>query len=139
MRASRSRMRTTVDKDPNYIPKLEKAIAQKYGAEAVGNPRKFWDEDKEQEYIQQSKELAEKMRKSEAHLEKVEQDGFLINKKLLSRDANRDCPVCEKYSFNVDDNLYMNKYQCCRKCYIQWVEDREERWLTGWRPNKENK
>ena len=37
------------DKDPNYIPKLEKAIAQKYGTEAVDNPRKFWDEDKEQE------------------------------------------------------------------------------------------
>jgi len=125
------------DKDPNYIPKLEKAIAQKYGAEAVGNPRKFWDEDKEQEYIQQSKELAEKMRKSEAHLEKVEQDGFLINKKLLSKDTNRLCLLCEKYSFDVSDNLYINKFECCRNCYIKWIEDREERWTAGWRPQKE--
>ena len=128
-----------MDKDPNHIPKLEKAIAQKYGAETVDNPRKFWDDAKEQQYIEQSKLTVEKLRKNEAQVEKVETDGFLINKKLLSRDANRDCPVCEKYSFNVDDNLYMNKYQCCRRCYIRWVEDREERWLTGWRPDKENK
>jgi len=38
----------------------------------------------------------------------------------------------------MKDDLYMNKFDCCWKCYIQWVEDREERWLEGWRPlNKE--
>ena len=125
------------DKDPNYIPKLEKAIAQKYGVEAVDNPRKFWDETKEQQYIQESKLLVEKLRKSEGHTEKVETDGFLINKKLLSKDTNRLCLVCEEYSFDVRDNLYMNKFECCRHCYIKWVEDREERWLAGWRPEKE--
>ena len=125
------------DKDPNYIPKLEQAIAQKYGAEAVDNPRKFWDETKEQQYIEQSKLTVEKLRKSEAQVEKVETDGFLINKKLLSKDTNRLCLVCDKYSFDVRDNLYMNKFKCCRLCYIKWIEDREERWLAGWRPEKE--
>tara|TARA_Y100000310_G_scaffold177228_1_gene177322 strand:- start:230 stop:616 length:387 start_codon:yes stop_codon:yes gene_type:complete len=125
------------EKDPNYIPKLEQAIAQKYGAEAVDNPRKFWDDDKEQQYIQQSKLLAEKLRKSEGHTEKVETDGFLINKKLLSKDTNRLCLVCSEYSFDVRNGLYMNKFECCRSCYIKWVEDREERWHAGWRPEKE--
>jgi len=125
------------EKDPNYIPKLEQAIAQKYGAEAVDNPRKFWDEDKEQEYIEQSKLTAEKIRKSERQSEKVETDGFLINKKLLSKDTNRLCLLCEKYSFDVSDNLYINKFECCRNCYIKWIEDREERWTAGWRPQKE--
>jgi len=125
------------DKDPNYIPKLEKAIAQKYGPEAVDNPRKFWDEDKEQEYIRQSKLFAEKLEKNEAQLEKVETDGFLVNKKLLNKDTNRVCSVCDKYSFDVRNNLYMNKFECCWKCYIKWIEDREERWLSGWRPGKE--
>jgi hypothetical protein len=127
------------DKDPNYIPKLEKAIAQKYGPEAVDNPRKFWDEGKEQEYIQQSKLFVEKLRKNETQLEKVEQDGFLINKKLLTKDTNRVCSVCDKYSFDVRNNLYMNKFECCWRCYIKWVDGREERWATGWRPNHENK
>jgi len=31
----------------------------------------------------------------------------------------------------------MNKFDCCYKCYWQWVEGREDRWKTGWRPNKE--
>ena len=125
------------DKDPNYVPKLEQAIAQKYGAEAVDNPRKFWDDDKEQQYIEQSKLTAEKIRKSERQSEKVETDGFLINKKLLSKDTNRLCLLCEKYSFDVSDNLYINKFECCRNCYIKWIEDREERWTAGWRPQKE--
>jgi len=125
------------DKDPNYIPKLEKAISQKYGKETIVNPRQFWDEEKEQEYIKQSKELNLKIQNLQERSEKVEQDGFLINKKLLTRDHNRTCPVCDRYSFNVRDGLYMNKYDCCRLCYIKWVEAREERWSSGWRPTKE--
>jgi len=124
-------------KDPNYIPKLEKAIAQKYGAETVDNPRKFWDDAKEQQYIEQSKLTVEKLRKNEAQVEKVETDGFLINKKLLTRDHHRPCPVCVKYSFQPRDDLYMNKFEACFNCYIQYVEGREERWTTGWRPKKE--
>jgi hypothetical protein len=127
-----------MSKDPNYIPKLEKAIAQKYGEEAINNPRRFWDEDKEKEYIKQSLEERQKLAKLSESQDKVEQDGFLINKKLLIRDTNRSCPVCNKYSFDARNELYMNKFECCWKCYIQWIEDREERWLSGWRPTKES-
>ena len=123
--------------DPEYIPKLEKAIAQKYGTEAIDNPRKFWTPEKEQEYIQQSRLSAQKIRKNETQVEKIEQDGFLINKKLLSKSSNRTCPVCEVYSFDNRDGLYMSKFSACRKCYIRWIENREERWKSGWRPNKE--
>ena len=38
-----------------YVAKLEKAISQKYGEEATHNPRRFWDEEKEKQYIEQSK------------------------------------------------------------------------------------
>ena len=34
-----------MSKDPNYIAKLEKAITQKYGEEAINNPARFWSED----------------------------------------------------------------------------------------------
>jgi len=125
------------EKDPNYIPKLEKAIAQKYGEEATHNPRRFWNEEKEKDYISQSQEEQKKFAKLAESQDKVEQDGFLINKKLLNRDHNRTCPVCEKYSFRPRDDLYMNKFDACWTCYIQYVEGREERWTSGWRPNKE--
>jgi hypothetical protein len=124
------------DKDPNYIPKLEKAIAQKYGQEAIDNPRKFWDEEKEQEYIKQSQEFKKRHQKINEQKEKVEQHGFLINKKLLTKENNRTCPVCKKYSFRPQDDLYLNKFECCFVCYVQWIEDREERWKSGWRPNE---
>ena len=120
-----------------YIAKLEHAITQKYGQEAINNPARFWTEDKEKEYIQQSTEERQKFAKLSGTQDKVEQDGFLINKKLLNRDHNRTCPVCHKYSFRPKDDLYMNKFEACFKCYIQYVEDREERWTSGWRPNEE--
>ena len=34
------------NKDPNYIPQLEKAISQKYGHEATSNPQGAWNEEK---------------------------------------------------------------------------------------------
>ena len=121
-----------------YVAKLEKAISQKYGDETIDNPKRFWDADKEKEYIQQSIEERQKFAKLSDSESKVEQDGFLINKKLLTRDANRTCPVCKTYSFHPQDDLYMNKFECCQTCYIAWVEGREERWLTGWRPQGES-
>ena len=122
----------------DYIAKLEKAISQKYGDEAIDNPKRFWDENKEKEYLQQSVEEQQKFAKNAESQDKIEADGFLINKKLLNRDHNRTCPVCSKYSFHPRDDLYMNKFEACFKCYIQYIDGgREERWKSGWRPNKE--
>mgnify|MGYP003131543237 CR=1 FL=1 len=126
-----------MSKDQNYIAKVEKAIAQKYGEEATHNPKRFWNEEKEKEYIEQSLQERQKFAKLSDGEDKVEQDGFLINKKLLTRDHKRTCPVCEKYSFHPRDDLYMNKFEACFECYIQHIQMREERWETGWRPNKE--
>jgi len=124
-------------RDQEYVAKLERAISQKYGDEAINNPRRFWDKEKEKEYIQQSSEERQKFAKLSESNDKVEQDGFLINKKLLSRDHKRTCPVCDKYSFHPRDDLYMNKFEACFGCYIQYIDGRELRWATGWRPNKE--
>tara|TARA_R110000744_G_scaffold75870_5_gene150643 strand:- start:404 stop:790 length:387 start_codon:yes stop_codon:yes gene_type:complete len=122
--------------DQEYIAKLERAISQKYGAETINNPRRFWDEEKEKEYIEQSREEQRKFDKLAETQDKVEEDGFLINKKLLNRDNNRSCPICKKYSFRSQDDLYMNKFTTCYMCYIKYVEGQEERWASGWRPNK---
>tara|TARA_R100000152_G_C6781599_1_gene216460 strand:+ start:6392 stop:6784 length:393 start_codon:yes stop_codon:yes gene_type:complete len=125
-------------KDLEYIAKLEKAIKQKYGEEAILNPKSNWDEEKEKEYLEQLKKIDLAKRSNEEETQKVEIDGFLVSKKLINRDSNRNCPVCEKYSFSIQDDIYMLKYDCCEKCFIQYIEGREKRWLNGWRPG-ENK
>ena len=127
------------DKDPHYVVKLEKAIAEKYGKEAIQNPKSGWTPEKEKEYIEQVKKIQEKRNQKQDASEKVETNGFLINKKLLNREQKRNCPVCESYSLEMRDDVYMTKFDCCFKCYIQYVEDREERWETGWRPNTGDK
>ena len=125
------------NKDPNYIAKLEKAIADKYGGETVANPRGNWDDEKEKIYLEQIEKIKQKELILDELDEKVEVNGVLIPKKLFTRDSqNRTCPVCSVYSFDPKDDVYMKKFECCYECYIQWVVDREQRWKTGWRPNK---
>jgi len=131
---------TKSKQDPDYVVKVEKAIADKYGIEAIQHPAKDWNPEKEQEYIDQLKQLNEKINKISEKTEKVEVQGVLISKKLLNKDSNRVCSTCNIYSFNTRDDIYMNKHDCCHQCYIRWIDGREERWATGWRPNKgENK
>ena len=125
-------------KDLNEVAKYEVAISKKYGKEAIKHPKADWSDEKEEEYQQQIRELYEKEVKYREKNEKVEVDGILISKKLFSRDEDRVCPVCSSYSFELRDNVYMTKFDCCFKCYIQWVEGREERWNTGWRPEKKD-
>ena len=122
-------------KDPNYVVRVEKAIADKYGKEAVQNPRSNWTEQKEADFLEALKVGAARMKERSKKDKKVEVNGVLISQKLLTREPNRECPVCNVYSFDKKDDVYMNKFKCCFKCYIQYVEDREERWANGWRPN----
>ena len=126
--------------DWDKIAKYEKAISKKYGKEAIINPSSNWDEEKEKDYIDQSITREQKQQHNDEQNEKQEVDGFLVSKKLLNKEKkNRTCPVCDEFSFELKDDLYMEKFECCYGCYIQHIEHRSERWLKGWRPNKENK
>ena len=122
-------------KDPNYAIKVEQAIAKKYGKETVVNPKSRWDDEKEKEYLGQLKNsyLADA---DTEDLDKEEVYGVFIPSKLLKEESGRSCPVCNTYSFKSNDDVYMTKFECCERCYIRFVEDREDRWKKGWRPNK---
>ena len=83
----------------------EKAIAEKYGDEAVQNPRSNWTPEKEKEYLEQLKQVAKKEREIDERSDLVEYDGVLLPKKLLNRRENRSCPVCDVYSFSTRDDV----------------------------------
>jgi hypothetical protein len=123
------------ERDLNDIAAIEKAISNKYGNEAVANPRSGWSPEKEKDYIEQVKNSEEKRRELAESRDKKELDGYLLSEKLINKQSDRTCPVCSVYSFDKKDDLYTNRFGCCFKCYIKYVEDREERWATGWRPN----
>ena len=121
------------NKDEEYIARLEKAIADKYGQETLQHPKANWTDEEESRYLA---ELKNNYRINVENIEKQEINGVLISKELLNREMKRSCPVCNSYSFKSNDDVYMTKFECCSNCYVQWVEGREQRWKTGWRPNK---
>lgn len=123
-----------ISKDLNYIAALEKAISEQYGDIATVNPKAGWNESKESEYLELSREKM--IRDSRIQSETVQLDGILIPKKLFSSVQKRKCEHCNTYSFNREDDVYFSKYDACRKCYIKYIEDREDRWKQGWRPGK---
>ena len=55
--------------------------------------------------------------------EKVEVDGVLIPKKLINRNNTKVCSRCSKYSFRTKDELYLNKFNVCYKCYVCYIEE----------------
>ena len=105
-------------KDTNYVAAVEKAIAEKYGKDSVQDFRSSWDPDKEKSYLQQ--------------LKQINKNGIKENNPRTN--SGRSCPVCKTYSFSSKDDLYMNRFECCSQCYIEYVEFREDRWNSGWRP-----
>lgn len=111
-------------RDLNFVQALEKAVKEKYGEEATYNPKQFWDEQKEKEYIQEVKKTALKESESTRSQEKVEIDGILIPKKLINKNTNKECISCKKYSFSKKDDLYLNKFKVCYKCYVCKFEDK---------------
>ena len=126
-------------KDPNDIAAIEKAIAKRYGEEAIKNPRADWDEEKEKEYLQQMRELYARTTKNREREEKVDVNGIKVTKKLLNRESLKCCPVCGSFPKKSMDDVCLVKFDCCSNCYIKYVEGREDRWLTGWRPNENKK
>tara|TARA_Y100000592_G_scaffold75679_1_gene118298 strand:- start:9083 stop:9460 length:378 start_codon:yes stop_codon:yes gene_type:complete len=122
------------EKDPNRIAAIEKAIAEKYGKETVENPRSKWNEEKEKEYLEQMSEFYSKIKRNESQQEKIDINGIKVAKKLLNRESLKCCPVCGSFPKKSMDDVCLIKYECCSKCYIQYVEGREERWTEGWRP-----
>ena len=122
------------EKDPNRIAAIEKAITEKYGKETVENPRSRWNEEKEKEYLEQMSEFYSKIKRNESQQEKIDINGIKVAKKLLNRESLKCCPVCGSFPKKSMDDVCLIKYECCSKCYIQYVEGREERWIEGWRP-----
>jgi hypothetical protein len=76
--------------------------------------------------------------KKREYQEKVDVNGIKISKKLLNKESLYNCPVCGSFPKKSMDDVCLVKFDCCHKCYIKYVEDREERWLKGWRPNNGN-
>ena len=125
-------------KDPNQIAAIEKAIAEKYGRDAIQNPNANWNEEKEKDYLEQMKLFYRKIKRNEEYQEKIDVDGIKVSKKLLNRESLRSCSVCGALPRRTMDDVCLAKFESCNNCYIKYVEGREERWLNGWRPQNEN-
>jgi hypothetical protein len=116
---------------------VEKAISQKYGKEAIQNPRSEWSEEKEKEYIEQMKDFYKAKSLKEKWKDKIDVNGIKATKKLLNRESLRTCSVCGKFPKKTMDDVCLLKFECCNKCYLQYVEGREDRWKEGWRPSED--
>ena len=73
-----------MSKDPNYVAKVEQAIAKKYGDKTIQHPKKEWTDEKEKEYLEQQRELHYK------ELQEDDVDKVELNPKPNSDSTNDD-------------------------------------------------
>ena len=125
-------------KDPNYLAAVEKAITEKYGKDTVQDFRNQWQEDKEKDYLKQLKRLTKKNDNLSSTKEEFVVGDIKITKRRSKQKQDRTCPVCKTYSFSRRDDLYMNRFDCCYECYVDFVQYREEAWENGDRPTQEH-
>lgn len=115
-------------KEPNLLDKIEKAIIDKYGPETVQSLKANWTPTKELGYLKQLKKTSSKQTQHSSSDDKVMVDGVYVPKKLFIKETDRVCTSCGVYSFDNRDDLYMTKFRCCFKCWIQNIQGREYKW-----------
>jgi hypothetical protein len=74
-----------------------------------------------------------KIQKSLADSERsfiVIEKGFPVKHSLF-------CPVCDFVMTNYSDYEHFDEYDCCKGCFLRFVESRKKMWLDGWRPSDE--
>tara|TARA_R110002020_G_scaffold35134_3_gene106182 strand:+ start:1425 stop:1811 length:387 start_codon:yes stop_codon:yes gene_type:complete len=121
-------------KDLDQVASIELAIKKKYGAEAIVNPKSGWTPEKEEEYLQHLQSVAHQEEDLPTEDEFEDLNGVLIQKKLVNRRKVNHCDTCKSKIVDLDDDVCYTKFGACFKCYINYIEYREERWATGWRP-----
>jgi len=112
----------------NKIARIEKAISKKYGKKAIMNPKSNWNKDKEERFQKSAKKFYKK-------ISEIKDKRRKMNRGLTH---GRPCPICSKYFLSTRDEAKLYKYGCCHDCFIDFVDGREDRWATGWRPDKES-
>lgn len=60
----------------------------------------------------------------------------MISEELRKLRIPLSCPLCERIMRGKSSQTYF-KHGVCVNCTIQFVEGREDRWKTGWRPTPE--
>ncbi len=45
------------------------------------------------------------------------------------------CPICSGPMKGKSTNTWYS-WKACILCFIDYIEDREQRWLDGWRPSE---
>ena len=124
--------------DASYVAGLEKAVAEKYGKDAVQDFRTEWEEEKEKRYLQQLKDRQNSLNERDTSEETVKEGDFVLKTRRKQDSVERTCPVCKTYSFSPQDDLYMNRFKTCRLCYFDFVFAREEDWAAGKRPTQKD-
>ena len=121
-------------RDLDEIAAIEVAVKKKYGEDAIINPHGTWTPEKEKDYLQQLEKIAHQEEEDEESNEFEDLNGVLIQKKLVNRRKVHHCDTCKSKIVNLNDDVSYTKFGACYKCYINYIEYREERWATGWRP-----
>lgn len=107
-------------RDSNFVVKLEKTIKDKYGDIAILNPKSLWSIEDEESY--QREKIKQVLMFSGSLSIKSENIGsfdFNLDLRLIRKEDCHICSECGLYSFLLEDELYMLKFNYCKNCFLK--------------------
>ena len=99
---------------------LEHAIQQKFGKDAVKDPKDFVDRIRRKEITTEFQKDQERWEEYDAKEEITDMESFvIIDKKASKKEPLIVCKTCKKESivFTSKDYFYSSKHGCCELCF----------------------
>lgn len=106
---------------------IGKEMSKMYGEVVLTHPEVWWDTEKEKKY-RESLKNQQKEDKVQEKQTLINNEVLIINKLFIT--SSRTCDICKTNFCGYYDEMYLNKFGCCYKCYIMYCEGREDKWET---------
>lgn len=108
---------------------IDDIFEAKFGKFSTIDISSFWNVHKEEKYKEYIKNTKYK------NINFIDILGIKYSRNIFQK-KSKNCILCGKHNYRLVDMTSYDKYRTCSTCYVQYIEDREERWKNGWRPNK---
>jgi hypothetical protein len=104
---------------------LEQAIVQKFGRDAIKNPRDRIDRLRRKEITEEYLEARERWDNYDFKEEITEEESVvIIDKKANKSEPHKACEKCGKESvvFSSRDYFFAYKHSCCEECFYLYYQ-----------------
>jgi len=111
-----------------YYDKLAEILYKQTDGKGLIDKETLWSGNGEDREEVQKKIFELSKKKIEKNTEVVDEDTYIVSKLVRKENFINKCEICNSGIMNINDDVMFIKYNCCYKCYIRYIEGREDKY-----------